>query len=91
MLLRQDAMLHGAVVWGLVTFVSVLFAVSGAGAVASGPIGMIQRAMQQMFGQIGQIDQTDLTSGVTMSAWWAFGALLVGIIAVAIGAALGAP
>jgi hypothetical protein len=26
-----------------------------------------------------------------MSAWWAFGALLAGVIAVAIGAALGAP
>jgi hypothetical protein len=89
--LRQDAMLHGVVVWGLVTFVSVFFAVSGAGAVASGPIGMIQQAMQQMFGQIGQIDQTDLTGGVTMSAWWAFGALLAGVIAVAIGATLGAP
>jgi hypothetical protein len=89
--LRQDAMLHGVVVWGLVTFISVFFAVAAAGAVASGPIGTIQQAMQQMIGQIGQVDQTDLTGGVTMSAWWAFGALLAGVIAVAVGAALGAP
>jgi hypothetical protein len=89
--LRQDAMLHGVVVWGLVTFVSVFFAISGVGAVASGPIGTIQQAMRQMIGQAGQIDQMDLTGGVMMSAWWAFGALLAGVIAVAIGAALGAP
>jgi hypothetical protein len=89
--LRQDAMLHGVVVWGLVTFISVLLAVAGGGAVAAGPLGMIQQAMQQMIGQMGQIDITDVTSGVTMSAWWAFGALLAGVIAVAIGAALGAP
>jgi hypothetical protein len=89
--LRQDAMLHGVVVWGLITFVSVFFAVSGVGAVAAGPIGMIQQAMRQMSGQVGQINQMDLTGGVMMSAWWAFAALLAGIIAVAIGAALGAP
>jgi hypothetical protein len=89
--LRQDAMLHGVVVWGLVTFVSVFFAISGVGAVASGPIGTIQQAMRQMIGQVGQINQMDLTGGVMMSAWWAFAALLAGVIAVAIGAALGAP
>jgi hypothetical protein len=89
--LRQDAMLHGVVVWGLVTFVSVFFAISGVGAVASGPIGVIQQAMRQMIGQVGQINQMDLSSGVMMSAWWAFAALLGGVIAVAVGAALGAP
>jgi hypothetical protein len=89
--LRQDAMLHGVVVWGLVTFVSVFFAISGVGAVASGPLGTIQQAMRQMGGQVGQINQMDLTGGVMMSAWWAFGALLAGVIAVAVGAALGAP
>jgi hypothetical protein len=89
--LRQDAMLHGVVVWGLITFVSVFFAISGVGAVASGPIGMIQQAMRQMSGQVGQINQMDLTGGVMMSAWWAFAALLTGVIAVAVGAALGAP
>jgi hypothetical protein len=89
--LRQDAMLHGVVVWGLIALVSVFFAISGVGAVASGPLGTIQQAMRQMIGQVGQINQMDLTVGVMMSAWWAFGALLVGVIAVAIGAALGAP
>jgi hypothetical protein len=58
--LRQDAMLHGVVVWGVVTFVSVFFAVSGVGAVASGPIDTIQHAMRQMIGQVGQINQIDL-------------------------------
>jgi hypothetical protein len=58
--LRQDAMLHGVVVWGLVTFVNVFFAISGVGAVASGPIGVIQQAMRQMIGQVGQINQMDL-------------------------------
>jgi hypothetical protein len=90
-LLRQDAMLHGVVVWGLVTFASVFFAVSGVGAVASGPIGTIQQAMRQMIGQVGQINQMALTGGVMMSAWWAFAALLAGAVAVAVGAALGAP
>jgi hypothetical protein len=75
----------------LVTFVSVFFAVSGVGAVASGPLGTIQQAMRQMLGQVGQINQMDLTGGVMMSAWWAFAALLAGVIAVAVGAALGAP
>jgi hypothetical protein len=89
--LRQDAMLHGVVVWGLITFISVFFAVSGVGAVASGPLGIIQQAMRQMSGQVGQINQMDLTGGVMMSAWWAFAALLAGVIAVAVGAALGAP
>ena len=89
--LRQDAMLHGVVVWGLITFISVFFAISGVGAVASGPIGTIQQAMRQMSGQVGQINQMDLTGGVMMSAWWAFAALLARVIAVAIGAALGAP
>ena len=89
--LRQDAMLHGVVVWGLVTFVSVFFAISGVGAVARGPLGTIQQAMRQMLGQVGQINQMDLTGGVMMSAWWAFAALVAGVIAVAIGAALGAP
>jgi hypothetical protein len=89
--LRQDAMLHGVVVWGLITFISVFFAISGVGAVASGPLGTIQQAMRQMSGQVGQINQMDLTGGVMMSAWWAFAALLAGVIAVAVGAALGAP
>src|ERR671914_3154546 len=89
--LRQDAMLHGVVVWGLITFISVFFAISGVGAVASGPISTIQQAMRQMSGQVGQINQMGLTGGVMMSAWWAFAALLAGVIAVAVGAALGAP
>jgi hypothetical protein len=89
--LRQDAMLHGVVVWGLITFVSLFFAISGVGAVASGPLGTIQQAMRQMIGQVGQINQMDLTGGVMMTAWWAFAALLAGVIAVAVGAALGAP
>jgi hypothetical protein len=88
---RQDAMLHGVVVWGLVTFASVFLAVSGAGAVAAGPIGIIQQAIQQTIGQVGQINQMDITGGVTMSAWWAFIALLAGVVAVAVGATLGAP
>jgi hypothetical protein len=61
------------------------------GAVASGPIGVIQQAMQLMIGQVDQINQMDLTGGVMMSAWWAFAALLARVIAVAIGAALGVP
>jgi hypothetical protein len=52
---------------------------------------VIQQAMQLMIGQADQINQMDLTGGVMMSAWWAFAALLAGVIAVAIGAALGAP
>ncbi len=88
--LHQDAILHGIVVWALVTIISLFFAVAGAGAVASGPFGMVQQVMQAITGG-GMGDLVpELTNGVTMSAWWAFGAMVVGAIAVAIGGALGA-
>jgi hypothetical protein len=175
--LRQDAILHSIVVWGLITLISFYLVITGAGAVIGGALNVVQQGMQsigsigsvvpqaadvlsqpevarllreagasgaddvtmqdltaavQQFLQEGseanrqtviniltertqmseaearntlaQLEQRyqqmrqdaadvaqDVTSAVAIGAWWTFFVMLVGVIAAAVGGALGAP
>jgi hypothetical protein len=168
--LRQDAILHGILAWGLVTFISFYLVITGVGAVIGGSLNVVQQGMQSVGGigsvapqaadmlsqpevarilreagsgqdlsaalqqflqegseanrqtviniltertqmseaeardTLAQLEQKyqqmrqgtaevtqDVTSAVAMSAWWTFFAMLAGVVAAAVGGALGAP
>jgi signal transduction histidine kinase len=50
----QDAILHGIVAWGLVTFISVYLVITGVGAVIGGALNVVQQGMQSV-GSIGSV------------------------------------
>jgi hypothetical protein len=52
--LRQDAILHSIVVWGLVTFISFYLVITGVGAVIGGAFNVVQQGMQSI-GGIGSV------------------------------------
>lgn len=52
--LRQDAILHSIVVWGLVTFISFYLVITGVGAVIGGALNVVQQGMQSI-GGIGSV------------------------------------
>jgi hypothetical protein len=46
--LRQDAILHGIVVWGLITLITFYLVITGVGAVIGGTLNVVQQGMQSI-------------------------------------------
>ncbi len=94
---RMNGVLHGIVVWGVVTLFSFYLMTTTVGALISGVAGVVGKGVSLIGSGIGatrgsalQVTQETMDT-LSKAAIWAFVGVVLGAIASAVGGAIGAP